>query len=685
MVLTKDTTMVSAALLLGTSFLTISTQSHTIAPAYILGIPTRARPSAGFLLHRGYNRVTRDSAVRREARADVRPVYRTGSNEAFLTASHPRSGSASSTATAAGNSAGGSDVVSVRSAVLASLSPNTSSAAWTESYSPSDGSLYAFHALFRAIRKHAHRAMGWEGSPFLLGAKEVEGAIGQDLGGFMKCFTYDDLEQALVDDFLDAGKGTADKNRGWKMAAVSNPRGSSFASARMTSDDVVRALESGTVIFNAIGAHVPKLALPTLAACDASNVPCASNMYVTHAGQRTSAPPHTDRQDVVVVQSQGRKHWKVYSPPEGRYCADPYARGKGDDDLPVHKLEKEGGRLLLEVTLQSGDVLFIPAGFPHTTSTALKNESGDGEEEETSIHLTFNIDTHVWGMNYLNLRRSALRRAGVEDTALGQDGEEDSEYVGAVNLLPPRLREGLMTSLPPDFLREDSEGETSAVIVAKRLAELAREVDTTTATEAETAMGPEIWADAVTAVRTQATEILSIHRDMYLAAVDEGEIRSAEAAMTAHLEIDVEAEMTPERMQRLSLFRVQRFYEQIDNAKNGLRGWEKERASMSGGGIGGSVLSPDWEFTLPLKVGLSVEADLGGAFFPATVTSVKGDGSLFDVKFFDGDVGTGLERHMIKLLAPPPVEDDGSIIDGVDTSKMTKKELKKWKKKQGIK
>lgn len=100
------------------------------------------------------------------------------------------------------------------------------------------------------------------------------------------------------------------------MTTVSEPRGQSFEEARMTLEDVEAALEKGTVIFNSAGAHIPKLACATLAAVDATSLPNALNMYVTAPGKRTSAPPHTDKQDVVVVQTSGSKHWKVYSPPE---------------------------------------------------------------------------------------------------------------------------------------------------------------------------------------------------------------------------------------------------------------------------------------------------------------------------------------------------------------------------------
>ncbi|CAM9237840.1 unnamed protein product, partial [Choristocarpus tenellus] len=37
---------------------------------------------------------------------------------------------------------------------------------------------------------------------------------------------------------------------------------------------------------------------------EALDVPVACNLYVTAAGQTTSAPPHTDKQDVFVMQTQ---------------------------------------------------------------------------------------------------------------------------------------------------------------------------------------------------------------------------------------------------------------------------------------------------------------------------------------------------------------------------------------------
>ena len=463
------------------------------------------------------------------------------------------------------------------------------------------------------------------------------------------------------------------------MTAVSTPRGSSFQDARMTLDDVNAALEKGTVIFNTAGSHIPKLAGATLACTDAASLPCAVNMYVTAAGKRTSAPPHTDRQDVIVVQTQGKKRWRVYTPPDPsqRPNADIYARGKGDDSLPLYSLEEGsyGCKKLLDVITEAGDVLFIPAAFPHTTDTVTDLEVGS--TESTSIHLTFNFDTHVWDFNYLSARRMALKRAGVKDTALGQDREEDNMYVGNVNLLSKDLRNDLMENFPLNFLEEDNSDETihHVTLELKRISEL---VDKETYDQVPS----DVWIETVQKIHQQGVELFDIHRDMYLAAIDEGRERKREEAMTAHLTGEALARaraLTPEKMQRLSLFRVQKYFEQINEAKNSLSQWFNEGV-MKDANDSESSLPDNWEYTLPLKVGDQVEADLGGAFFPATVTKT---GNSYDVKFFDGDVLNGISRDMIKLLTPPTTPSKPNSVDGEEPPPgLTKKELKKWMKKQ---
>ncbi len=176
--------------------------------------------------------------------------------------------------------------------------------------------------------------------------------------------------------------------------------------------DIEEALKvkSGTVVINSADGFIPKMAGVSLAALNAFKLPVALNMYITNPGQQVSAPPHTDKQDVFVMQCQGMKHWRVFAPPPPSRMpkVDPFARGKGSDLLDLHELDLP----LIECVLQPGQVLYIPAGYPHTTDTRL---CGAGDGTDPSLHMTLGVDTHIWALNYAGLRSLAIRHAGLTD------------------------------------------------------------------------------------------------------------------------------------------------------------------------------------------------------------------------------------------------------------------------------
>jgi Cupin superfamily protein len=501
----------------------------------------------------------------------------------------------------------------------------------------------------------------------------------------------------------------------------------------MTFSDVQAALDKGTVIMNAAGAHIPKLAGPCLACCQASRLPAAVNLYVTSSNKRTSAPPHTDKQDVIVIQSTGKKYWKVYAPPDAsrKPMADIFARGKMNDDLPLYALEKTSP-LLLEAILHPGDVLFVPAAFPHTTGTVINNSNNrimddasnsnscsessskqGNNEDETSIHLTYGLDHHIWDLDYLSARRLALKRACVTDTALGDQDDDALRYVGRCNELPRAVHQDLFAALPLGLLSpssghgDDAEAAAASAAVPELIQQatatlkgVCGKVDEhfqTNTFDLVNANGDhDVWQDTIERLVQQGVELLETHIDMYLAAMEEGRLRQAEDAMTAHLSLSSQRPvMSPERVQRLSLFRVKRYYDEINNSKRALQEWALSGKSgsadaatslseSSGTTAAATSLPGNWAFTMPLHVGDEVEADLGGAFFAAKVSRIGPGGDSYDVQFFDGDRESGLERSQIKLLKPPTLKAQVSVgeVGGVDTSKVTAKQLKRWKKQQ---
>jgi len=119
------------------------------------------------------------------------------------------------------------------------------------------------YALLDSIKTTLPNGLGLSGHPFLLRKNELESAVlmmemesssnSKDILLFDNFYTMNDLRQALSDDFLDASRGSTDNRKGWSIQPVSTPTGDSFEEARMTYDDVIDALDKGTVIFNAFG------------------------------------------------------------------------------------------------------------------------------------------------------------------------------------------------------------------------------------------------------------------------------------------------------------------------------------------------------------------------------------------------------------------------------------------------
>ena len=94
--------------------------------------------------------------------------------------------------------------------------------------------------------------------------------------------------------------------------------------------------------------------------------PTQVNAYVTPPSSR-GLGLHADEHDVFVLQVHGRKRWEVYRP--------------GPDNDP-----KDPGERLLDVVLEPGDCLYVPAGFPHAVWT----------EQSASAHLTVGVLSSTW-------------------------------------------------------------------------------------------------------------------------------------------------------------------------------------------------------------------------------------------------------------------------------------------------
>jgi hypothetical protein len=492
----------------------------------------------------------------------------------------------------------------------------------------------------------------------------------------MITFGTDELQAAIEQDFLDAGEGSTNPTKGWRMQPVGgNRRGRSFQDSRLTFEDVVGA--KGTVIFNSAGAYISStLSASSLAALDGLDGAFSGvclNMYVTRGDAKVSAPPHTDKQDVTVVQTQGRKHWRVFSPPDNTGNAaklvDPFARGKGTDDLPLELLESSGSKLLLEVTLSPGDLLFVPARFPHTTDTlSCYSEEPDKVfgTKDWSIHLTVGLDSHVWSMNYLSMRRLGLRRFNMHDALVlanngGGGDDDDNVYTGMANSkLSEELREALFSSVDSSMLSVKNNiastvlGGEAVEKVAMNLFLLNKQINKELLGGGEGGIDNEKDVSSslslaqcvvvVTQFRDIGQKVLNTHRNMYTSAIAEESVRKIEKGGWPAEKHSIFS--AREQIDRLSIFRVPMFFEELDIIRDQLRTWSDE-FQRDGGGLGA------WAASQSILNGDQVEASDAGdgvgcsGWSPAKVIDARADG-LFNLQLFDGSVKKGVRRQDMK-------------------------------------
>ena len=155
--------------------------------------------------------------------------------------------------------------------------------------------------------------------------------------------------------------------------------------------------------------------------------PVNANLYCTPA-RAQGAPLHYDPHDVLVLQIAGRKRWRVFLPLvplplahlpplpfEAREGSLKYRRGgprKGRADIR----EEECGEPLHDLTLEAGDLLYLPRGFVHEARTG----------EEFSVHLTLGLHVLTW-LDFLSV-------------ALGQAANADERFRRA---LPAGLGAGV--------------------------------------------------------------------------------------------------------------------------------------------------------------------------------------------------------------------------------------------------
>ncbi|CAN9507904.1 unnamed protein product [Ophioblennius macclurei] len=123
-----------------------------------------------------------------------------------------------------------------------------------------------------------------------------------------------------------------------------------------------------------------------------------ANIYLTPARTQGFAP-HYDDIEAFVVQLEGKKHWRVYSP------------RSEDEVLPVlsspNFSQADIGKPILDVVLEAGDLLYFPRGFIH---------QGNCLPDAHSLHITISsYQKNSWGDLLQKVVPAALEIAMEED------------------------------------------------------------------------------------------------------------------------------------------------------------------------------------------------------------------------------------------------------------------------------
>jgi quercetin dioxygenase-like cupin family protein len=138
--------------------------------------------------------------------------------------------------------------------------------------------------------------------------------------------------------------------------------------------------------------------------------------FLSPAGQRGGI--HSDPTDVFVIQLEGTKRWQVWPTPQ--------VRRPGEDTYSFPSLPEP----VLEVSVQPGDVLYIPHSTPHCASS----------ESSVSLHVTVVTGARSWGRHLLAAVQDILHNNPEFWDTPYLDEASPQEMVAKIEQLILRLR-----------------------------------------------------------------------------------------------------------------------------------------------------------------------------------------------------------------------------------------------------
>ena len=139
-----------------------------------------------------------------------------------------------------------------------------------------------------------------------------------------------------------------------------------------------------------------------------------ASVYLTPAKTQALAPHHDDV-EVFVLQTEGRKHWKLYEP-----ILELPGEHSGDID------PKTLGEPMMEVTLNQGDMMYLPRGVIHQALA---------DSETFSTHVTVSVYQYQSWANFLEVALPRVVRQAFDEDVRFRKGLPINylNYMGSVH------------------------------------------------------------------------------------------------------------------------------------------------------------------------------------------------------------------------------------------------------------
>lgn len=218
---------------------------------------------------------------------------------------------------------------------------------------------------------------------------------------------------------------------------------------------VKRFSAGATVIMNRLDESVPRVRALCSALESELGILVQANLYLTPRGAQ-GFPVHYDSHDVIVLQCEGRKHWRLYDAPA---------------PLPMRgerfvAAETPAGPVREELVLEPGDALYVPRGLMHDAVAA---------DDGLSLHVTVGFHAVRWSevlveaiameaADDLGLRAGVALGALVDD---GADASLDAALRAHAARVLDRVRwDRVRERVRAEYLREHKEGVDGALLAA---------------------------------------------------------------------------------------------------------------------------------------------------------------------------------------------------------------------------